>query len=81
MWLNSKACKDESCLLHKQYDSSLSDTYEKLGKGLEVEFGTGTLVGEVNSDTVWVGEIKVKSQTFAEIQEERGDIFMAVIYN
>lgn len=78
-WINSKKCTDYGCLNHKQYDGRDSDAYHSLGFGLEVQFGTGALSGEINEDTVFVGGIAVESQDFAEIVSEEGDVFAAVI--
>lgn len=77
-WINSKKCSDYGCENHKQYDGYESDYYKSLGFGLEVEFGTGALSGEINEDTVFLGGIAVKDQDFAEIVEEQGDVFAAV---
>jgi len=45
--LNSARCNDYGCKNHKQYDGSKSASYEHLGYDLDVEFGTGELMGEV----------------------------------
>ncbi len=65
---------------HKQYDGSESNDYRSLGFGLEVQFGTGALSGEINEDSVYLGGIKIKDQDFAEIVAEDGDVFAAVRY-
>lgn len=77
-WINSKKCTDVGCLNHKQYDGRESDNYKNIGFGLEVEFGTGALSGEINEDLVYVGGIGVQNQDFAEIVSEDGDVFAAV---
>jgi cathepsin D len=46
-----------------------------LGYDLDVEFGTGELIGEINSDDVYVGGVKIDSQDFSEIVQENGDVF------
>ena len=80
-WINSKKCTDYGCENHKQYDGQESENYRPLGFGLEVEFGTGALSGEINEDTVFLGGIPVSDQDFAEIVEEEGDVFAAVPQN
>ena len=78
-WINSKKCSDSGCLNHKQYNGEESDYYKSLGFGLEVEFGTGSLAGEINEDLVYMGGISVKDQDLAEIVSEDGDVFAAVL--
>jgi cathepsin D len=75
IWINSARCKDYGCKNHKQYDSSKSSTYKHLGYDLDVEFGTGELMGEINADDVYVGGVKIDSQDFSEIVQENGDVF------
>ncbi|CAD8133884.1 unnamed protein product [Paramecium pentaurelia] len=75
IWLNSARCNDYGCKNHKQYDGSKSSTYEHLGYDLDVEFGTGELMGEINADTAYVGGVKIAKQEFAEIVRENGDVF------
>ena len=77
-WINSNLCNFPQCLENKRYDSRKSDSFEKLGKPLEVEFGSGSLTGEINSDSMWIGDIKVEKQPFAMIREEYGGTFMSV---
>lgn len=78
MWINSKLCSFPHCVENKQYDATKSNTFEKLGKPLEVQFGSGSLVGEINADNVWLGDIKIEKQPFAMIREEYGASFMSV---
>ena len=77
-WINSKKCKDEGCLAHKQYDSSISKNYKKIGFKLDVQFGTGQLSGVINEDSVFMGGIEVANQDFAEITNELGSVFVTV---
>ncbi|CAD8044662.1 unnamed protein product [Paramecium primaurelia] len=75
IWLNSARCNDYGCKNHKQYDGQKSLTYEHLGYDLDVEFGTGELMGEINADTAYVGNVMIRKQEFAEIVRENGDVF------
>jgi hypothetical protein len=43
--------------------------------GVEVTFGTGTVVGEINADQIVLGNIVVDKQKFGEILDEIGDVF------
>ena len=40
-------------------------------------FGTGCVEGEINQDTITIGDIKMPNQGFAEILSETGDVFIA----
>lgn len=80
-WIDSKKCDDIGCKNHHQYNAKNSKNFKKLGFGLEVEFGTGGLTGEINEDTVFLGGISIEDQDFAEIVKEDGDVFAEVTYN
>jgi hypothetical protein len=69
-------CTDAGCLAHGAYDHTKSSTFEELGLYIEVEFGTGEVDGEINSDTVTFGDISLPNQHIGEIVEEEGDIFV-----
>lgn len=75
IWMNSARCTDVGCVNHKQYDGTKSSTYKHLGYDLDVEFGTGELIGEINADDVYVGGVKIDAQDFSEIVQENGDVF------
>lgn len=78
IFINSSHCQDEGCLNHKQFNSQKSSTFESEGLNLDVQFGTGELIGEFGKDTVFFGDIEVKNQEFIEIFEERGNVFAQV---
>jgi cathepsin D len=52
-----------------------SDHYNHLGVELDVEFGTGALKGEINSDTIWFSDLQIDHQDISEILTENGAIF------
>lgn len=81
LWINSVDCLDKACLKHKQYNPDLSSTFRGSGLLLEVEFGTGTLSGEICSDDVYLGGVMVTNQSFAKIEREIGDVFYEVHNN
>ncbi|KAH8041917.1 hypothetical protein HPB51_019552 [Rhipicephalus microplus] len=63
--------------VHHKYYSNESSTYVKNGTHFEIEYGSGSVKGELSSDTFGLGNVKVKGQTFAEITEEDGESFAA----
>jgi cathepsin D len=75
-WVNSKLCHDLACESHSAYDNSLSSSYEKLGYVINVEFGTGGIRGEINYETVTVAGISIPRQSFGEITDEIGEVFV-----
>jgi cathepsin D len=79
LWVPSIKCdeSDVACLLHTKYDSSKSSTYEENGQPFSIEYGTGSLTGFFSSDSVSIGNITVKHQTFAEAIHQPGVTFAA----
>ncbi|OMJ74597.1 hypothetical protein SteCoe_26458 [Stentor coeruleus] len=75
-WINSKLCNDLACETHDAYDSLLSNSYEKLGYVISVEFGTGEIRGEINYETITVAGISLQRQSFGEITDEIGEVFV-----
>ena len=78
MWINSIQCIDAGCISRKRYDHFTSPNFLELGLELNVQFGTGELYGEINTDHIYIGGVCVKNQDFAEIKQERGDVFIDV---
>jgi len=77
LWVTSSLCRAESCKNHVCYNHEKSKHFKKLGLGLQVTFGTGVVIGEINEDVLHIGDIKIKKQKFAEILDESGDVFSA----
>ena len=74
-WITSSRCKDPGCLVHKSYDANLSETHQKVGTRVEVEFGSGLIEGVFCKDTVNIGQVSIPQQEFGEIEKEKGEIF------
>ncbi|KAL2072142.1 hypothetical protein VTL71DRAFT_11485 [Oculimacula yallundae] len=75
LWVPSSECGSIACYLHTKYDSSSSSTFKKNGTSFEIRYGSGSLSGFVSEDTMTIGDLKVKSQLFAEATEEPGLAF------
>ncbi|KAK2754011.1 Vacuolar protease A [Arachnomyces sp. PD_36] len=75
LWVPSSECGSIACYLHNKYDSSASSTYEKNGTEFSIKYGSGSLSGFVSRDTLEIGDLKVKSQDFAEATSEPGLAF------
>ena len=50
LWVTSSNCKAYACKIHPSFDNKKSTKYRKLGGGVEVKFGSGTIIGEINQD-------------------------------
>jgi hypothetical protein len=67
LWVPGKNCSFFKCWLHHKYDETKSKDFKPDGRQFKVMYGSGPVEGIFNTDTVTVGGIDVKGQTFAEI--------------
>eukprot|EP01128_Nolandella_sp_AFSM9_P008487 TRINITY_DN51_c0_g2_i1.p1 TRINITY_DN51_c0_g2~~TRINITY_DN51_c0_g2_i1.p1 ORF type:complete len:399 (+),score=115.69 TRINITY_DN51_c0_g2_i1:48-1244(+) len=70
LWVPGINCKDAACAPHNKYDSKKSSTYVKNGEGIQIQYGTGSMIGILDQDYVTIGPIVVKNQVFAESTSE-----------
>lgn len=75
LWVPSQDCGSIACYLHSKYDHSESSTYVKNGSSFEIKYGSGELSGYVSEDTMYIGDLKIKHQGFAEATSEPGLAF------
>mmetsp|Transcript_33408 Transcript_33408/g.30398 ORF Transcript_33408/g.30398 Transcript_33408/m.30398 type:complete len:102 (+) Transcript_33408:314-619(+) len=72
--IDSTLCEQDSCKLAKAYNPEDSETYTKIEPemGIEIEYGSGTVVGLLSKDDLYMGGVKGKQITFFQIiQEEK----------
>lgn len=67
LWVPSGQCKTLACLPHQKYHSEDSSTYQKDGRALDIEYGSGKISGFLSKDRVSVGEIAVQDFVFGEV--------------
>lgn len=79
LWVPSTKCSilQVACKLHARYDSSKSSSYVANGTNFAIQYGSGACSGFLSQDTLQIGDMTVKGQTFAEITKEPGVAFIA----
>jgi len=83
LWVPSSKCGklDVACQTHNKYNSSASSTYVANGEGFEIQYGTGRLSGFLSQDTLWISDLEVLNQVFAEATKEPGVTFSAAKFD
>jgi hypothetical protein len=71
LWVPNKKVGLVGLLKHK-YDSSKSSTYVKNGTDFKIQYGSGPVSGYWSEDTISIGGMPVKQQTFAEVTDAKG---------
>lgn len=71
--VTSSLCNN--CLNSFIYNHKKSKNFKYIGLEVEVTFGTGIVSAIINEDSFFMGKIKVPNQKFAEIINERGEVF------
>lgn len=82
LWVASDLCTSGACVLEhrERFDHTLSQTFAwpQDQVSLQVEFGTGTVVGPQGVDALHLGAFTIENQTFGLIEELKGDVFAQV---
>ncbi|KDN51374.1 putative PEP4-aspartyl protease [Tilletiaria anomala UBC 951] len=75
LWVPSKECTSIACFLHTKYDHDSSSSYKQNGSSFSIQYGSGAMEGYVSSDTLTIGDLRIKKQDFAEATSEPGLAF------
>jgi len=70
VWVPGKTCKN--CGLKPKFDSTKSSTFKPNGTKIEFRYVSGPVSGFLSSETCGLGNINVKNQLFAEIEDVSG---------
>ena len=65
-----------ACLTHKKYQSKRSSTYVKNGTEFKIRYGSGSMEGFMSTDTLRIGGLEIKNQSFSESVKEPGIAFV-----
>jgi hypothetical protein len=66
LWVTSAFCKSAACTGKAKYDHTKSSTYVPNGQVISIEYGTGSMIGNISRDDVSLGGVTVHDQYFAE---------------
>jgi len=68
LWVPSSKCPLTvvACDLHSKYYSAKSSTYVANGTSFSIQYGSGSMTGFLSQDTLTLGGLSIKNQTFAE---------------
>lgn len=76
LWVPSRKCFSPACWLHQTYSSSESSTYRANNTDMSIQYGSGSMKGFLSTDSLNVGGIVVKNQTFGEATRLPGITFV-----
>lgn len=77
LWIPSVNCGvfNVVCWMQNKYNNRKSSTYLKDGRFFGIAYGTGSTAGYLSTDTVTIGGLAIKNQTFGEAVIEPGTTF------
>ena len=81
LWIPSQHCWSPACWIHTKYIAVKSNTYKKNGTKFSINYGSGSLSGYLDVDTVTVAGLTVKSQIFGEATSVPGVAFIAAKFD
>ena len=80
LWIPGSECGSIACHVHSKYVASLSSTYKNNGTEFGIRYGTGEVSGYISRDTLWIGDLQVNDQLFAEAMKE-SDLFASPCFD
>lgn len=77
IWVNAESCQSESCRAHRRFNPAKSSTYHELDSSMSVKYGSGSLKGDLVTEAVSIGPVRVTGQTVGLIQVAAGASWMS----
>jgi len=68
LWVPSISCNDQACQGKDQYNSAKSSTYVANGTAIQIQYGTGSMTGILDQDSVNVAGLPIQNAIFGEAQ-------------
>jgi len=68
LWIPSVLCTDVGCQGKDTYNSSQSSTFVSNGESISIQYGTGSMSGILDQDTVTIAGVSLTSIIFGEAQ-------------
>ena len=76
LWVPASVCHTVSCMLHHRFNPAKSHTFKEVGEPLNITYGSGSIIGQINEDDVTVGPVVVKGNDFGMVTKEEGISFV-----
>eukprot|EP01128_Nolandella_sp_AFSM9_P008486 TRINITY_DN51_c0_g1_i1.p1 TRINITY_DN51_c0_g1~~TRINITY_DN51_c0_g1_i1.p1 ORF type:complete len:376 (+),score=119.42 TRINITY_DN51_c0_g1_i1:22-1149(+) len=64
LWVSGSGCSDSGCEGMNKYNAKTSSTYVPNGESISIQYGTGSMIGVLDQDTLSVAGFTVTNVTF-----------------
>jgi len=68
LWVPSVNCQSQACTGKDQYNSASSSSYQANGTSITIQYGTGSMSGILDEDTINIAGTNLPQVTFGEAQ-------------
>jgi len=68
LWVPGVSCTDIGCKGKDSYNSAQSSTYQSNGSSISIQYGTGSMTGILDEDTVTIAGVSLTNIVFGEAQ-------------
>uniref|UniRef100_A0A286ZK82 Peptidase A1 domain-containing protein n=1 Tax=Sus scrofa TaxID=9823 RepID=A0A286ZK82_PIG len=80
-WVPSIYCQSMACVTHNTFDPFQSTTFQLPGIVIDLHYGSGTMTGLLGYDTIQMGDLIIKNQTFGLSLTEDDIVFEHAIFD
>lgn len=81
LWVPSVTCTDDACDGKNRYNSSASSTYRFDNRTFAIQYGSGAVSGVMSRDTVRMAGLAAVGQTFGEMKDSPGNVFVGTQFD